>query len=294
MDIQQYLSQAKKAVDESLDRLLPPESAEPVTIHCAMRYSVFAGGKRVRPILVLAAGESLGGNRETLMHLGASIEMIHTYSLIHDDLPSLDNDDLRRGLPTCHKVFGEAIAILAGDSLMTRCYQLLVDLPHAPDSVRLAVVREIATATGTIDGMIGGQVVDLESEGKEISHSTLNYIHSCKTGALLRTCTRCGALVSCATAEQLRMLTDFGSKIGLAFQIVDDILDMTETSERLGKTAGKDEKVRKATYPALFGLDASWQKARELIHSAVEEIKPLGEAAEPLRGLAHFIISRAA
>src|SRR5881296_642026 len=185
MDIQKYMMDAKEEVDRWLGRLLPAESEEPAIIHRAMRYSVFAGGKRVRPILVLASGESIGGTRRTLIQLGAAIEMLHTYSLIHDDLPALDNDDLRRGVPTCHKVFGEAMAVLAGDSLMTRCYQVLVDLPGISDSTRLAILREIATASGTIDGMIGGQVVDIESEGKEITPNTLEYIHRSKTGALL-------------------------------------------------------------------------------------------------------------
>jgi geranylgeranyl diphosphate synthase type II len=294
MDIQRYLSESKRLVDEYLDRLLPAATEDPPTIHKAMRHSVFAGGKRVRPIMVLAAGESVGGNRDTLLYLGAGIEMIHTYSLIHDDLPALDNDDLRRGVPTCHKVFGEAMAILAGDALMTRCYQVLADLPMNSDSTRLAVIREIAYATGTLKGMIGGQVVDLESEGKPISPPVLEYIHQSKTGALLTACTRCGALAAGASQAQLRALTEFGGKIGLVFQIVDDILDITGSSEKLGKTAGKDEKVKKATYPALYGIEISREKARELVVAALEDIKDLGEAAEPLRSLAHFVYSRTA
>ena len=294
MDIQRYLSESKRLVDECLDRLLPAEAEDPPTIHKAMRYSVFAGGKRVRPILVLAAGESVAGNRDTLLSLGAGIEMIHTYSLIHDDLPALDNDDLRRGVPTCHKVFGEAMAILAGDALMTRCYQVLAELPGSSDSTRLAVIREIAYATGTLRGMIGGQVVDLESEGKPISPPILEYIHQSKTGALLTACARCGALAAGASQAQLRALTEFGCKIGLVFQIVDDILDITGSSEKLGKTAGKDEKVKKATYPALYGIENSRAKARELVLAALEDIKDLGEAAEPLRSIAHFVYSRTA
>jgi geranylgeranyl diphosphate synthase type II len=294
MDIHKYLSELRCAVDERLERLLPPESEEPSTIHQAMRYSVFAGGKRVRPILVLASGESLGGSRPTLFHLGAAIEMMHTYSLIHDDLPALDNDDLRRGRPTCHKVFGEAIAILAGDALMTRCYQALAELPNVSDSTRLAVIQEVAYATGTVVGMIGGQVVDLESEGKPISPPVLEYIHRSKTGALLTACTRCGALAAGANAAQLQALTEYGRKVGLAFQIIDDILDVTASSEKLGKTAGKDQKVKKATYPALYGIEASRQKAQDLISAAMEEIKKLGNRAEPLRALAQFVLSRSA
>ena len=294
MDIQAYISESKKLVDACLDQLLPAESKEPTTIHKAMRYSVFAGGKRVRPILVLASGESLEGNRRILLNLGAGIEMMHTYSLIHDDLPALDNDDLRRGRPTCHKVFGEAMAILAGDSLMTRCYQILADLPDLSDSVRIGIIREIGAATGSIDGMIGGQVVDLESEGKSIASDVLEYIHHSKTGALLSACVRCGALAAGAGNSELQALTRFGGKIGLVFQIVDDILDVTSCSEVLGKTAGKDAKVKKATYPALYGIESSRQKARELVDSALEDIRDFGKKAEVLRSLAQFIVSRTA
>jgi geranylgeranyl diphosphate synthase type II len=294
MDINTYLSVSKKIVDERLDTLLPAESEEPTTIHKAMRHSVFAGGKRVRPILILASGESLSGDRDVLLHLGAGIEMMHTYSLIHDDLPALDNDDLRRGVPTCHKVFGEALAILAGDALMTRCYQVLTDLPGLPESARIEIIREVATATGTVNGMIGGQVVDLESEGKEVGARVLEYIHYSKTGALLKACVRCGAIASGADSGEMQSLTDFGSKIGLIFQIVDDILDVTSSSEVLGKTAGKDEKVKKATYPALYGIDASRKKARELMSAALEDIRDFDEKAEPLRSLARFVVNRTA
>jgi geranylgeranyl diphosphate synthase type II len=294
MNIADYLAERKRAVDECLARLVPAESDAPPGIHVAMRYSLFAGGKRVRPILVLAVGEGLGGAREPLLHLGAAIEMIHTYSLIHDDLPAVDNDDLRRGLPTCHKVFGEAMAILAGDALMTRAYQVLTELPEVSDSTRVAIIREIALATGTVEGMIGGQVVDLESEGKPINAQVLEYIHRSKTGALLTACIRCAALAAGANGRQLSALTGFGNKIGLAFQIVDDILDMTASSEELGKTAGKDQKVKKATYPALYGLQSSRQKAQELITAALAEIRDLGDRAEPLRELARFVYSRTA
>ncbi len=292
MDLERYLAELKSAVDEQLDHLLPAEVEQPPTIHRAMRYSVFAGGKRVRPILIVAAGESLGGARDTLLHLGAAVEMMHTYSLIHDDLPALDNDDLRRGQPTCHKVFGDAIAILAGDALMTRSYQALSELPHVSDAVRLAILREIAYATGTVEGMIGGQVADLESEGKPICAPVLEYIHRSKTGALLTSCTRCGALAAGANGDQLHALTEFGRKIGLAFQIIDDILDVTTSSEKLGKTPGKDQKVKKATYPALYGIEASRHKAQELIRGALEEVRDLGSRAEPLRELAQYVCSR--
>jgi len=289
-----YLSESRRLVDSCLDMALPAETEVPATIHKAMRHSVFAGGKRIRPILTLAAGESLGGDRNTLLHLGAGIEMMHTYSLIHDDLPALDNDDLRRGIPTCHKIFGEAMAILAGDALMTRCYQLLVDLPTVSEGARLAIIREISQATGTVNGMIGGQVVDLESEGKPVTPTQLEYIHRSKTGALLAASVHCGALAAEARSEELQVLTRFGWKVGLAFQIVDDILDVTSSSETLGKTAGKDEKVKKATYPALYGTDASRQKAQELVATAIEEIEELGERAEALRGIALFVLGRSA
>jgi geranylgeranyl diphosphate synthase type II len=294
MDIHKYLSETKQEVDLYLDRLLPAETEAPTTIHRAMRYSIFAGGKRVRPILIVASGQSLGGARETLLVLGSAVEMIHTYSLIHDDLPALDNDDLRRGVPTCHKIFGEAMAILAGDSLMTRCYQVLAELPGVTDAIRLAIIREISCATGTREGMIGGQVVDLESEGKPIDPPVLEYIHRSKTGALLTACTVCGALAAGARNSELEMLTRYGRRIGLAFQIVDDILDITTSSQELGKTAGKDEKVKKATYPALYGIETSREKARQLISSSIEAIQALGPAAEPLRGIARFIYDRTA
>ena len=294
MNIADYLAEKKLAVDECLARLLPAESEAPPTIHGAMRYSLFAGGKRVRPILVLAVGESLGGAREALLHLGAAIEMIHTYSLIHDDLPALDNDDLRRGRPTCHKVFGDAMAILAGDALMTRAYQVLAELPEVQDATRLAIIREIAYATGTVEGMIGGQVADLQAEGRPIDAEVLEYIHRSKTGALLTACIRSAALAAGADGTQLAALTGFGNRIGLAFQIVDDILDMTASSEELGKTPGKDQKVKKATYPALYGLQASRRQAQELIAAAVAAIADLGDRAEPLRELARFVYSRTA
>jgi len=294
MDILKYLSETRQEVDQCLERLLPPPDAKPGTIHKAMRHSIFAGGKRLRPILLLAAGESLGGSREPLLMLGSAIEMIHTYSLIHDDLPALDNDDLRRGVPTCHKVFGEAMAILAGDALNTLCYQVMAELPGVSASIRLSIILEIAHATGTRDGMIGGQVVDLESEGKPIDPPALEFIHRSKTGALLTACTRCGAMAAGAEPPAMETLTQYGRKVGLAFQIVDDILDVTTSSEKLGKTAGKDEKVKKATYPALYGIEASRRKARELISASIEEIRDLGPGAEPLRGIARFILERGA
>jgi geranylgeranyl diphosphate synthase type II len=294
MDIKNYLAETRKLVDQTLEKLLLPENEMPATIHRAMRHSIFAGGKRLRPVLVFASGECLGGNRDTLLHLGAAIEMMHTYSLIHDDLPALDNDDLRRGVPTCHKVFGEAMAILAGDALMTRCYQVLTELPGAADAVRVRIIGELAYATGTVCGMIGGQVADIESEGKPVDALTLEYIHHSKTGALLSACVRTGALAAGSSDADLEAVTRFGNKLGLVFQIVDDILDVTASSETLGKTAGKDEKVQKATYPALYGIDVSRQKARELVEGALSDIGGFGEEADILRELAWFFISRTA
>ena len=294
MDIKNYLAETRKLVDKTLEELLPPENETPETIHRAMRHSIFAGGKRLRPVLVLASGECLGGGRNTLLHLGAAIEMMHTYSLIHDDLPALDNDDLRRGVPTCHKVFGEAMAILAGDALMTRCYQVLTELPGATDAARVRIIGEIAYATGTVRGMIGGQVADIESEGKPVIADTLEYIHHSKTGALLSACVRTGAIAAGSGDAGLEAMTGFGNKLGLVFQIVDDILDVTASSEALGKTAGKDEKVKKATYPALYGVDVSRQKARDLVDGALSDISVFGTEADTLRELARFFISRTA
>ena len=294
MDIKNYLAETRKLVDQALDKLLPSENEMPGTIHRAMRHSIFAGGKRLRPVLVLASGECLGGNRDTLLHLGAAIEMMHTYSLIHDDLPALDDDDLRRGVPTCHKVFGEAIAILAGDALLTRSYQVLTELPGVTDAARIRIIAEIAYATGTVRGMIGGQVADLESEGKPVVAETLEYIHHSKTGALLSACVRTGALAAGADAAAVEVMTRFGNKLGLVFQIVDDILDVTASSEILGKTAGKDEKARKATYPALYGVDVSRRKAHDLVDGALSDIGGFGAEADALRELARFFINRAA
>ncbi|MDR1727527.1 MAG: polyprenyl synthetase family protein [Acidobacteriota bacterium] len=295
MDIKTYLARTRELVDAALETLLPAADEVPATIHRAMRHSVFAGGKRLRPVLVLASGECLGGGRETLLRLGAAVEMMHTYSLIHDDLPALDDDDLRRGVPTCHKVFGEAMAILAGDALMTRCYQVLSELPGASDKVRVELVRELAYATGTVRGMIGGQVADLEAEGRPVDAAMLEYIHHAKTGALLGACVRMGALASGASERDVgkfEAMSRFGAKLGLVFQIVDDILDVTSSSEELGKTVGKDEKAQKATYPALYGLDVSRQKARELVDGALADIAGFGPEAEVLRALAGYFLSR--
>src|SRR5450755_906227 len=255
--LKETLLQGRKIADAALERLLPPATQYPSSIHQAMRHSVFAGGKRLRPILCIEAGQMIEGCVPPgIEELGAALEMLHTYSLIHDDLPALDNDDLRRGRPTCHKAFGEATAILAGDALQTFAYEVLSKL-QCPAGARVAIIAEIAHATGTIDGMIGGQVMDLEAEHTRPDAQTLESIHRSKTGALLTASVVTGGIYAAANASQLQSLRDFGQNIGLAFQIVDDVLDVTQTSEQLGKTAGKDTATEKATYPALFGIDAS-------------------------------------
>ena len=286
------LEQGRIVTDEALERLLPPASQYPSSIHQAMRHSVFAGGKRLRPILCIEAAQMIAGWVPSgVEELGAALEMLHTYSLIHDDLPALDNDDLRRGRPTCHKAFGEATAILAGDALETRAYEVLASL-QCPAEARVAIIAEIARATGTIEGMIGGQVMDLEAEHTRADAQTLEYIHRAKTGALLTASVVSGGLYAGATHEQIAALRTFGQNIGLAFQIVDDVLDVTQTSEQLGKTAGKDTATEKATYPALFGIDASLAKADELIAKADAALDPFGRRAETLREIARFLVER--
>lgn len=292
-NLSDYFTRRTEEVNRWLDVFLPHESVPPETIHKAMRYSIFAGGKRLRPILVLASGEALGAATEELMPAACAVEMIHTYSLIHDDLPAMDNDDLRRGRPTCHKVFGEAIAILAGDALLTQAFRILsADAPNRDAEKQLRVIREIANAAGTVDALIGGQVVDMESEGKPVDATTLEYIHRSKTGAMIRVSVITGGIVAGASDEQLKKLDDYSQRIGLAFQIADDILDVTQTSEQLGKTAGKDQAAAKATYPAIYGLEASHAKARELVAEAVEIVSTIGGDSHILEAIARFIIER--
>ena len=292
-DLTAYLAARVSAVDAALGRVLPPEDAAPPTLHRAMRYSVQAGGKRLRPILVIAGAEAVGGHAEQVMETACALELIHTYSLIHDDLPAMDNDDYRRGRLTNHKVFGEAIAILAGDALLTLAFKLVALNGARTGDARIiaALVTDIADAAGT-DGMVGGQVVDIQSEGKAVSAETLDYIHTHKTAALIRASLCAGALIAGATAAQRAAITACGDALGLAFQIVDDILDVEGSSEELGKTAGKDAQQQKATYPAYHGLEASRAKARALIDQAKLAVAPLGERAEPIRALADFIFQR--
>ena len=290
--VKQTLEEGRKLADAALERLLPPAEWRPYSIHSAMRHSVFAGGKRIRPILCMEASRVVSGNLASgIEEVGAALEMLHTYSLIHDDLPALDNDDLRRGRPTCHKVFGEAIAILAGDALQTRAYEVLANLQCSPEA-RVKVIAEIAKATGTVNGMIGGQVVDLEAERLKPDAETLEYIHRSKTAALITASLVSGGIYGGANAEQVGGLRDFGQAIGLAFQIVDDILDVTKSSEQLGKTAGKDIASEKATYPALFGLDESRNKAATLLGSANRALESFGPKANVLKDLGRFLIER--
>jgi geranylgeranyl diphosphate synthase type II len=290
--LKETLQQGQQLTDAALDRLIPLETQHPVSIHKAMRHSVFAGGKRLRPILCMQAGRMIAGSLpQGIEDLGAAVEMLHTYSLIHDDLPALDNDDLRRGRPTCHKAFGEATAILAGDALQTQAYEVLAQL-KCPAEARVRIIEEIARGTGTVDGMIGGQVVDLEAEHTRPTPEMLEYIHRSKTAALITASLVSGGLYAGAKEKEVARLRAFGLAIGLAFQIVDDILDVTQTSEQLGKTAGKDTASEKATYPALFGIEKSQQKADELVESAFAELKEFGERGENLKELARFLVER--
>ncbi|MBV9182877.1 MAG: polyprenyl synthetase family protein [Acidobacteria bacterium] len=288
----EMLEEGRRCTDEALERLLPASSERPPSIHEAMRHSVFAGGKRIRPILCRETGRAILGNVPAgIDDLGAALEMLHTYSLIHDDLPALDNDDLRRGRPTCHKVFGEAIAILAGDALQTEAYLVLSRL-KCPPSARVAIIEEIAQSTGTINGMIGGQVVDLEAEHSRAEAETLEYIHRSKTAALITASVVSGGIYAGGGEEEIRTLIGFGQAIGLAFQIIDDILDVTRSSEQLGKTAGKDVASEKLTYPALFGLEESRKKTALLLESASQAVEDFGPRAEVLKTLARFLIER--
>jgi geranylgeranyl diphosphate synthase type II len=288
------MARQKSVVDAYLDQFLPRPTVRPEIIHEAMRYSVFAGGKRLRPILVLAVGEALDGDFEILIPLACAVELIHTYSLVHDDLPAMDNDDYRRGQLTAHRKYGEGLAILAGDGLLTLGFQLLAEVPARPGNAesKLEVIRRVARAIGTANGMVGGQAADLLTQGKLFSEEDLDYIHSSKTGALIQASVACAAVICGASPEALRAFSDFGVRLGLAFQIVDDILDVEGSSERLGKTSGKDAAVSKATYPALYGVAKSRETADRLVNEAVERIGFLGPKGEALKELARFVTIR--
>lgn len=290
-DLQRYLETRSAEVNQALDRFLPKESKRPATIHRAMRYSIFAGGKRMRPALTLAAAEACGGGVAPALPAACAVECIHTYSLIHDDLPAMDNDDFRRGKPTNHKVFGEGIAVLAGDALLTQAFEILAQAQGWKRYSHQTLVLELARASGSLQ-LIAGQVADLEGEGKKISAADLKYIHERKTSALLCCSVRLGGMSANCTAAQLQGLTDFGYNVGLAFQIIDDILDITQTSEQLGKTAGKDTKAQKATYPSIVGLEKSRTIARQLTERAFGALKVFKGRAEALEALATYLLQR--
>lgn len=291
MTLSDFFEADHAAVEELLRKLLPSEKTPPPSIHRAMRYSVFAGGKRIRPILCLEASRMFTDNIAGALHAGCALEFIHTYSLIHDDLPALDNDDLRRGKPTCHKAFTEAIAILAGDALLTLAFQKLGDAPLEP-ARRVRIISEVAAAAGTVNGMVGGQVADVEAEGKPVNAATLEYIHRSKTAALIRGSIVAGAIAGGASDDDIEQLRQFGESIGWSFQVVDDILDVQESSAALGKTAGKDQAQQKATYPSLYGLEKSKQIAVDLETRALEALERYGERASRLRLLAEFLVAR--
>jgi geranylgeranyl diphosphate synthase type II len=289
-----YLAEQVRVIDEVLNRWVPAESVAPASIHQAMRYSLFAGGKRIRPILAIAAARAVSDSPDGIENAAATLELIHTYSLIHDDLPALDNDDLRRGRPTCHKVFGEAMAILAGDSLLTLAFEVLSRLPYIDAERKIRLVEELARASGTVGGMIGGQVHDIEGEKRAPTASLLESIHRAKTGALLRASLRMGAIYAGATQAELSALSEFGERVGLAFQIIDDVLDVEESSEKLGKTAGKDAAQQKITFPAVYGLERSRQMAEEERLAAHSALHSFDDRADPLRQIADFIVQRKA
>jgi geranylgeranyl diphosphate synthase type II len=292
MTLAEFLADQQSLIDAALDRLSPPESAPPETIHRAMRYSLFAGGKRIRPILCLQAAASVADDAPGAVEAASSLEMIHTYSLIHDDLPALDNDDFRRGKPTCHKVFGEAMAILAGDALFTLAMQTLAGIERLDAGRKVALIRELSTAAGTVDGMIGGQVTDIEGERQAPSAELLERIHRAKTGALLRASVRMGGICARGSDESIAALSTYGGHVGLAFQIVDDILDIEESSEALGKTAGKDLAQGKITFPAVYGLEASRAMASDECRKAHQALVPLGARAQRLHEIADLIVHR--
>ena len=292
MKIKTYLVSRQKLIERALDRYLPKANAKPATLHRAMRYSLFAGGKRLRPILCLAAAEACGGRIANALPLACALECIHTYSLVHDDLPSMDNDDFRRGRPTCHKIFGDGIAILAGDALLTIAFEIVSNAKPTSRYDASILLREIAVAAGS-QKLIAGQVADLEAEGKHVKRDQLQFIHENKTAAILKSSVRLGAMSANADAKKLSAVTRFGQRLGLAFQIIDDILDVTQTSEILGKSAGKDVAAKKATYPAVIGLEKSRAEARWLTRQAHNALSVFGNRdAEPLHALANYLLER--
>lgn len=294
MNLNDYLKGRKELIEAGLHRLVPGGDGKAATLFKARRYSLFAGGKRLRPILMLAAAESVGGSIEAMLPIACSVEMIHTYSLIHDDLPAMDNDDFRRGSPTSHRVFGEAVAILAGDALLTDAFGLMTSpevLRAFPAEKLVEAIHEIACAAGS-QGMVGGQLVDIESQGAQVDSEVLDFIHQNKTGALIRASVRVGALLAGGSAGQVEDISHYGRCAGLAFQIVDDILDVEGDPAQLGKAAQADARKKKATYPSLFGLEESRRRARELVDEAINSLAQFGAKADPLRLVARYMIQR--
>lgn len=291
MDFASYWKQRQKVVDRALQKALPSPKTRPATVHEAMRYSMFAGGKRLRPVLCLAAAEAVSGSYQDALPLACAVECVHTYSLIHDDLPCMDDDDLRRGMPTSHKVYGEGVAVLAGDALLTLAFELAASVRGWKRYGHRDVVLELARAAGS-RALVGGQVMDLEMEGKPVTLAQLRFIHENKTGALITASIRLGAMAADAPPAQLAALTVFGRHLGLAFQIIDDILDITESSTQLGKSAGKDLTAHKATYPALMGLDKARKEAARLTRRALEALRPFGKKAAHLEEIAHYLLDR--
>lgn len=291
-DAREFLADSRALIDSHLDQLIPKESEEPARVHAAIRWSVFAGGKRFRPGLLLATGNTFGARAEDLLRTACALEMIHTYSLIHDDLPSMDDDDLRRGRPTCHVKFDEATAILAGDALQALAFQTIAEDENLPPALRVRLVSEIARASGTPEGMVAGQAHDLDAEFREVSPSELERIHHHKTGALIRAASRCGALIAGVSAPELAAVTEYALNLGLLFQITDDLLDVTATAEDLGKTPGKDARSRKATYPALYGMETSHAQL-EVVHlAAISALERIETPAQLLGSIADFILNR--
>jgi geranylgeranyl diphosphate synthase type II len=293
-DAREFLASCRALIDSELDRLIPKESAEPERVHSAIRWSLFAGGKRFRPALLLAAGQTFGASTDDLLRTACALEMIHTYSLIHDDLPAMDNDKLRRGRPTCHVKFDEATAILAGDALQTLAFQTIAEDECLPAALRVLLIAEIARAAGTPEGMVAGQALDLDAESREVTNAELERIHHRKTGALIRAAARCGAIIAGAGGRELEAVTEYAINLGLLFQITDDLLDVTATAEDLGKTPGKDARSRKATYPALYGIEATRAQLESVHRAACNALAGISPPTQLLRSIADFIRERQA
>ncbi|HYE66953.1 MAG TPA: farnesyl diphosphate synthase [Pyrinomonadaceae bacterium] len=293
-EVREFFAQCREIIDAQLDLLVPEQTTEPLSVHSAIRWSLFAGGKRLRPALLLATGEAFGARRAALLSSACALEMIHTYSLIHDDLPSMDDDDLRRGRPTCHVQFGEATAILAGDALQTLAFQTIAEDERIAPEVRIRVISEVARAAGTPKGMVAGQAYDLAAESREVTNDELERIHRHKTAALIIACARSGAIIAGASSAELEAITRYAAQLGLLFQITDDLLDVTATAEDLGKTPGKDARSRKATYPSLYGLEATRGRAQAVYREACAALDQIEKETQLLRGIASYILERRA